>query len=314
MTVRCGFALGEVPWERELLDVASATVGLTVSRRYVDAEGILRDNANVPDVILASPALRGFSAKAVRALTAANVRVVIIVDSIRPPWLTDAGLPVVERHGMDVAALFDELAEAPSRRTTPVERTVFVGTGGGVGTTTLACAFAAHTPNTRFAEGPGARSAAALLLGAAHPGVRAIGDLDAVDPLASALQDDAHHLIIDGGALAETGTWVEDARMVLVTPATPLGVVRVCSVAEGLSARPSGLVIVLNRVRASAVGSARGGAALRALVERATGIDPLLVPDRTELCDAAWLNGDVRLLREVVVPLSANGAEYHEAA
>ncbi len=314
MTVRCALALGEVPWERDVLDAAERDCNVILARRYVDAEEVLRDRAAPPEVLIASPALRGFSLKSLSAIGALGVRIIIIVDTIRPTWLADAGFTLVERAALDVEALFAGLTtQGPTQRRRGV-RTVFVGTGGGVGTTTLACAYAGHVPGARFVEADASRSSAALLLGPDHPGVHPLSAQGTRDLVPTALQDEAHPVVLDGGVLQDACTWIDDMRLVLVTPATPLGIVRVCSAAETHSAHAAGLIIVLNRVRSSAVGSNRGGAAMRALVERATGIDPILIPDRTDLCDAAWLRGDVRLLRELAVPLLADRAQHNQAA
>ena len=165
---RIVIACGNVAWERDLVAACEAAGDDVEVRRSVDLTVLVglvaKDGA---DLIVLSPAVRGFDEKQVRAVLRAVPNTVVLVDSIRPPWLfEDVGLEPVELAGVEFPRLVRELLAqatvAPvielTRRGAPV--TVFAGVSGGVGVTTLAGVYTVARPG-------------AVILDAnlAHPGV-----------------------------------------------------------------------------------------------------------------------------------------------
>ena len=301
---RCALALGEVAWERELLAAAAGREDIELVRRHVDAAGALREVG--AEVLLVSPALRGFDEKSLAALRRGPMRIVLLLDTVRPPWLSSCDVEQREVAGMDLVALFDDLAtggvlQAPTIPLREARITAFAGTGGGVGTTTLACAYAMRQQGRTYVEADRAGVSAALLLGQRQ------------DALVAPPLGGGSELVLDFGQVDGDAPLDEWERLVLVTPATPLGIVRAGALVEVLRGCP--LTLVVNRVRPSAIGTSRVSA-LRGIVERATGLDPLLVPDRTADCDAAWLQGSLRGIADLMpeLPASVDGAQQHEAA
>jgi len=165
--MRIDVAVGEVPWERELLTAIAANRDVQMGRRLVD----IATTSEATDVLITCPSVRGFDQEAVLQ-RATQTRVVVLRDSIRPPWLDGSDLDV--RDVVDV--MFDELiAECAQLQPTPrlqlvraVDRapiTAFVGVSGGVGGRTLAWMYARQHPNALLIEGNVARPALGLLVG-----------------------------------------------------------------------------------------------------------------------------------------------------
>lgn len=313
---RIGVACGAVPWERELLSAMAQRPDVSIARRHVDMTTLLRDQAtaDAPDVLLVSPALRGFDEKAFQRLMGSPTRVVVLTDTVRPPWLDALDVEQHDHATFDFTASLDRwLSEAPAEvvaENPGWDRLVlFAGTGGGVGTTTLACACVGRNASLAFVEADLSAPSAELLLGpgAEHhsmlPLHRGVDSSHLPGAIQSALRD-ASRVVVDAGRLdLDADLPWDSASLVLVTPATPLGIIRVCASVEHLGHRTGPLAILVNRVRASATGSAHGGAAMRAIVERATGVDPILIPDRTDDCDSAWLEQDMDRISDLMPPL-----------
>ncbi len=194
MRVPIAVACGEVVWERELLALAGRGGVLEVAKRYVDVAGIERDlqAGALPRAIVMSPALRGFVEKPVTALATAT-HLVVLMDSIRPPWLAGSGLDCRDVDGLDLDGLLDELATWADGPVAVPPRddpelgvvTAFMGISGGVGTSSLAHLYAQATPHALLLDADARRPSLGFLLGraAAVPGLfEAIhGDVAAAD-------------------------------------------------------------------------------------------------------------------------------------
>lgn len=137
-------AVGEVSWERELLSAIARNPDVELGRRHVDL-------ATLPDArtpLIVCPSVRGFTEAVVPTL-ATRRPLLVLVDSIRPPWLADSAIPCTEVRDIDFDAFVAKCAErAPSPRLQLVQNeergriTAFVGVSGGVGVTTLAWLYA----------------------------------------------------------------------------------------------------------------------------------------------------------------------------
>lgn len=160
-------AAGEVPWERGLLTAIATNRDVQMGRRLVD----LGADADSADVLITCPSVRGFDEGAVRRW-AARTRVVVLLDSVRPPWLDESDLDMREVHDV----LFDELiAECAQLQPTPRLQlvqtpnrgtiTAFAGISGGVGVTTLAWMYARQHPDALIIDCNLDRPAIGLLVG-----------------------------------------------------------------------------------------------------------------------------------------------------
>ena len=146
MTTNVALAFGEVPWEREILHSISAHPRLQITRRYVDVHALLADmkQGALAPAVLMSPALRGFDEKPVLELARTGVHVVVVLDTIRPPWLSGSSLDCRERSQLLVPSLLEEIEQigepvcvSQGSNTPTGELTVFAGVSGGVGVTSL---------------------------------------------------------------------------------------------------------------------------------------------------------------------------------
>lgn len=336
-------AVGEVAWERELLTAIGANREVEVGRRHVDLGAIDDGDA----LLITCPSVRGFTESTVRALQARR-RVLVIVDSIRPPWIADAGLDSRDIATVDFDALVTECTELdPTPRLQLVRSanrgriTAFVGVSGGVGATTLAWMYAQQRPTSLLIDCNVDQPALALLVGngartstlrsalraldrtgsvqinehatrrsgsAAVLGLSMHAD-DAVGPgefarLLVVAAEQFPEVVLDGGAL---GGGVLDTvldsidHLVLVTAATPLGMVRLC--AQSAVWTQCDTTVVVNRVRTSAAGSRHAATAMRNVVESELGTVPLLVPDLVQDCDRGWLRGEWGAMADVLAGL-----------
>lgn len=338
MTTSIAIACGEVAWERDILAELGRHDDLEVTRRYVDVAGIERDlpAGRLPPVIIMSPALRGFVEKSVHSVSTAT-HVVVLVDSIRPPWLATSALDCREVLGLDVRAFVDglaALAQVPGPGPTQPDAgggaiTLFTGVSGGVGTTSLAHLHARSVAGALLVEADTTHPSLAFLLGrtgsasgladAIAAGVDAeefarlagaeralaMSPGEATDLVPADLLRLVDHVSRSGAEVvvdAGSDPLLIDAladrcdRLVLVTAATPIGVVRACSLGPRLVRPAGGVAIIANRARDSAIGGTRWMNAVRDIVERETGIDPVFVADDVPGFDRAWLTGDWRPL------------------
>ncbi len=334
MTTGVGMACGEVAWERAVLAEAGLHGELEVARRYVDVAGMERDarTGRLPAVIIMSPALRGFLEAPVKALSSAT-HVIVLLDSIRPPWLLGSGLDCREVDSLDIAAFVDGLAglappaggKAHGQPFGAGVVTVFMGVSGGSGTSSLAHLYARSRPESLLVEGDCLHPSLAFLLGrtaASPPLAEAMdGEIGGEALVRLAGEERALTLTIGAGdepsptaflrvverasrccpeVIVDAGSdspFLEPLlarcdRLVVVTPATPLGIVRVCSLGSRIPRPPGGVAVIANRARNSAIGGPRWTNAVRTVVERETGLDPVFVADDVEGFDRAWLSGD----------------------
>lgn len=341
MTVSLAIACGEVGWERDLLAQAQEREDVAVAKRYVDMVGIERDEraGALPHVVVMSPALRGFLEKPVRSL-AMHAYVVVLVDSIRPPWLAASGLDCRDIVGLDVDALLAELAtivepRAQIPREVPAMGavTAFVGVGGGVGTTTLALLHARSHPDAVLIDGDATQPALGFMLGRSSTDcglgeamgrehtagdLRALAGEDRVLTLSRATgatiggaemqrmldvaAEQFPEVVVDAGSQSPLRDAILERcdRLVVVAAATPLGIVRLCSDGARNQHPLGGVAVIVNRFRDSALGSGTAAGALRALVEAEVGLRPTLVADDTAAFDQAWLDGDWRRLQSLL--------------
>lgn len=325
--VTAHIACGNVAWERELLD-ACARAGVDHVRRHVDAAGLLAavaEPATVARLVITSPALRGFAERALQGV-AALAPTVIVVDGIEPEWLAASELDIRGRADFDAetwiaAAMNASVAPLPAPATAAApaaDVTVYVGVSGGVGVTTLALEHAAAIDDCVVVEGnlrfPALAVAAGLPgdtrgwpealeqqrpLSALHacgsvrvmpahtadvdPGPQTFAHLLGLVPAA--------RIVVDAGCLAHDGAVAAIGladRVVVVADASPLGMVRLCLAAPEIRALQRPFTIVVNRVRASATGSARPGAAMSDIVRETFGVEPVL-QEQTAAFDTAWL-------------------------
>lgn len=325
-------AVGEVPWERELLAALAASPDAEIGRRLVDLAGAKQG----ADTLITCPSVRGFTESTVASI-AANRRVIVLLDSIRPPWLTEHPFDVRDIDDVEFTDLVARCAALePTPRLQLVQQsargriTAFVGVSGGVGVTTLAWMYAKQRKDALLIDCNIEQPAVALLVG---NGARtstlcsAIRELDrrgtvqlrehaeqrskGAAVLGLSMQGDdevsAHDIarvlviaaeqfpevVLDCGVLGErllTEVLEHVDRLVVVTLATPLGLVRLCSQSAIWKPRPT--TVVVNRIRASAAGSRHVATAMRNLVESEMGTVPFLVADHVLDCDRGWLAGD----------------------
>lgn len=191
-----GLALGcgEVPWEREIVQLASQHDELTIARRYVDVPSMVQDlrSGVLGSVLLLSPAVRGFDAKPVMALAEAGAQMVVLLDTVRPPWLLASDLDVREVAEVHFPTLVDELARR-SRADAPMldDRlgtgviTAFAGVSGGVGVTSLAWLHAQRHSGSLLIDG--------------HTALPLLGFLCGEDATSATLLDATHALETDPG-------------------------------------------------------------------------------------------------------------------
>ena len=323
-------AVGEVPWERELLSALAAHPDLDIGRRLVDLATI--DNATTP--LIACPSVRGFTEDHIRRLMT-HRPVIIVVDSIRPPWLLEQHIAFHDARTVDFADVVAACANVdPSPRLQLVQQpnrgriTAFVGVSGGVGVSTLVWMYGQRNPGALLIDANPLNPSLALLakgdrdsylaamrehqrsgtidLAASH---RASGNRAAV--LTLPLDRDVRHefqsadrwrflvaaaeqyddVVLDAGELRDDRELLTYAdRIVIVTTATPLGLVRLCAHAGAVQQQE--LVVVVNRVRESAAGSRHAAGAITDLVRTELGCTPLLIPELVAQCDRGWLTGE----------------------
>ena len=185
-------ACGNVGWERELVRACEEAGPEVAVRRSVDLATLAREVAvDPPDAVFVSPALRGFDEKRLQALVRAVPNTVILLDTIRPPWLPAGGeyrlvefseteLPRLVREQLANAALAP-VVELP-RPSAPT--TVFAGVSGGVGVTTLAGVYTAARPGSALIDA-----------NLAHPGV---GVLVGEQARSATLIDASRQLVLTG--------------------------------------------------------------------------------------------------------------------
>lgn len=344
MTTQLALACGEVPWERSAIEAVEQQESLQLHRRYVDTASLVADarSGTLAPIVVMSPALRGFEERAIRALAASDVRLVIVLDSIRPPWLDGSGLDCRELAAIRWSSLLASLAADVPASTTPLPGdsgriTVFLGAGGGVGTTSLAWIAArasadrilldaAERPSLAFLAGADASSNTLVTLvrrlredGAVDPRSVAIDgrvltlEPDAhlelserdVDPLLDAVHAHGLHLVVDAGSLRGTGfaaaLVARASTTVLVAAASPPGILALAHALPLPDDRTA--VVLLNRFRDSLGRGARGRTAASGLVERVCGVRPYLVEDAVDAFDRAWLHGDWTSLADSVPAL-----------
>ena len=159
-------AVGEVPWERELLSALALHPDLDIGRRLVDISRI--DASAAP--LIACPSVRGFTEDRLRQLMAERP-VIIIADSIRPPWLTEHDIDFHDAATVDFQQIIAQCANIePSPRLQLVQQpnrgriTAFVGVSGGVGVSTLAWIHARKLPNPLLIDANTAHPSLALLV------------------------------------------------------------------------------------------------------------------------------------------------------
>lgn len=340
--VSIALACGEVPWEREVIDAVAQSPAVRLDRRYVDvgAPGVDAKAGTLAQVVIMSPALRGFDAKPVLALASA-AHIVVLLDSIRPPWLAGAALDCRELVATHMPSLIDELAALPlsgastsvvARSETGADIVVFTGTGGGVGTTSLAwlefgrqpaavIVDAASAPALGFLAGSEAGTSslidalaalrrggdgevlgpepAARVLSVATPDVDLLGTAEA-DYLLDVLQQRSVPVIVDAGApplsAFAQALIARATQCVVVTSASPMGLLRIPQTMAQITAPSSRLVV--NRFRDSLARGPRARAAIRDLVERTCGARPLLLDEDALGFDRAWIRGDWQTLRD----------------
>lgn len=332
MTAGLALACGEVPWERAVIEAAGASDGFHLQRRYVDATTLVADAkaGTLAPILIMSPALRGFDERTLRSLADAGSRPLIVLDSIRPAWLDASDLRCRELVGLHWPALLDALlvdaAPAPKAPTgSAAQVTVFVGAGGGAGTSTLAWAATREAPDVLLidaAERPvlgflAGADAASNTLGSVIAGLRAgehrdprflaldrrvhslrpgaddeFTDRD-VELLLDTAQAQGLHLVVDAGSWPcrgfAAGLLSRATRVVVVASACPPGILALARVVPQCSAPTD---VVLNRFRDSLARGPRGRVAIADLVERLCGARPRIVEDAVSAFDGAWLRGD----------------------
>lgn len=165
--MRIDVAVGEVPWERGLLTAIATNRDVQMGRRLVDL-GASPDSA---DVLITCPSVRGFDDASVRRWSE-RTRVVVLLDSIRPPWLQESELDVREVGDVRFDELVAECAQLqPTPRLQLVQTpdrgtiTAFAGVSGGVGVTTLAWMYARQHPDALIVDCNLDRPAIGLLVG-----------------------------------------------------------------------------------------------------------------------------------------------------
>ena len=323
-------ACGEVPWERALL-TAAADARVRVVRRLVDLGGLVQaaEADTTGATVIVSPALRDFAERGLHAVAATGRRVLVLVDDIEPPWLTGAGFATIRVDGLAWPTLFDDL---PAATAPAVDLRVLAGVSGGVGVTTLAAVEAARAEGSLLIDAALARPSIAFLLGMpaassglidalerdepVGPGVLTLAPAaaprvtwDALEALLLRLAPSVTRVIVDAGTVDAPlagPLLAAAAHPCLVSSGTPLGLLRLCTLAERADDAP--VTLVVNGLRAPALGTGRADTVARRIVEEATGRTPLLLPDVSAACDAAWLRGSVRALVDVLPALVPNPA------
>ncbi len=326
-------ACGEVPWERALL-AAAAEESVQVVRRHVDLAGLTRAVASGTraDVVITSPALRGFDERGLHAVAAAGVRVLVLLDDIEPPWLAETGFPCIRVQGVVWAEVFAHIEPANVEGVAdeaPI--TVFAGVSGGVGTSSLASVHAARTPGSLLIDAAlggtslaflhGLASTSSTLMDAlagAHdvpPGLLTLAPRDAaslgamdLEAAMARIAPDVHEVVVDAGVIGSAAAEplvARAARVCLVGAGTPLGLVRICSAVEHLRDRE--LLVIVNGVRPTALGTGRPEHVARRVIEEHLGRPSIVIPFAPEAFDAAWLRGLVAPMLDVVpsLPLAA---------
>jgi hypothetical protein len=340
MKASLALACGEVSWERQLLEAIERSPDPIEVRRYVDVNAVAAsvEARELGAILIVSPALRGFAQDAIERIGRVTP-LVVLIDSIRPPWLATAGLDCREVSSLNFASLVEELQS----ESTSIPReipdalcgglTIFAGTSGGVGVTSLAWLRAVQEPdalvvdaNTRaplmaFLAGAEAQSASLLDAIAAlanepraplreHQVLGRVltlplaGSLDLAEREAQLLADAASaqfaQTIIDIGPLQDDGfaraLLGRAHRLVLVATAAPSGVLRLPEALASIRREEMTVDVVINRLRDSAAGSAHARSAIRGLVERACGLSPQFVEEDPVGFDSAWLSGDWKRL------------------
>lgn len=336
MTASLALACGEVPWERDILEAIGERPGLAVAKRYVDIGALAADakSGTLAPVLLMSPAVRGFDAKPVLALAASGVHLVVVLDTVRPPWLDDSGLDCRERSELQLPSLLDELEGfatlGPTARPddgVTGRITVFAGVSGGVGVSSLAWIASLRRPSALLIEAHsdapllgflcGADASTATLLDALAAqsplvehgidrrvltlplaGAPQLGEREAV-LLADMATAQFSDTIVDAGPISSStfadGLLDRAQRLVLVATAAPSGVLRLPGALERVRRGGLDITLVVNRFRESAAGSTHARAAIRGLVERSCGLTPVFI-DEDPAFDAGWLDGDWRPL------------------
>lgn len=327
-------AVGEVPWERRLLEAVAADPTVRLDRRYVDL-------AAVPDaggLLIVCPSVRGFTEVHLQRL-ARQRTVVIIQDSIRPPWLQTTGLPL---HDINNLSFGEFVASCALIEPTPplhvMEHrdrgriTAFAGVAGGVGVTTLTWLAAEQRSDCVIVDGNLRQPGLALLAGNGRPSksmsaaVRALQREDHCDLLEQvvhrargraviappvdgsepcsgedllrlviAAADRFPQVFVDVGQFSvadQEGLLTQIDALVLVTLATPLGLVRLCAQQASWSHASHEVSVIVNRVRSSVAGSRHVATAMQNFVSSELGMAPLLIPDLPADCDRGWLTGE----------------------
>lgn len=331
--IRALVACGEVPWERTLLAAAPAAE-VQIVRRCVDLASLTRMvSSGVPaDIVITSPALRGFDERGMHAVAAQGLRVIVLVDDIRPPWLAGSGFPCLEVDGLAWQDILDCIEPTSVHRLADhTPRTLFMGVTGGVGTSSLAAAHAARTPGSLLIDAAIAGTSLAFLHGLAAtsstlmaslagtggiaPGLCTVAmrdagavDLPALESAMARARADVCEIVIDGGSLGAPfadGLMDMASSIVIVASGTPLGLARLCAAGELLRSRE--VTIVVNGARGSALGTGRPDRVARRIVEEHLDRTAVIVPFAMEAFDAAWLRGDVARLLDVVPELRMVG-------
>ena len=340
--MKASFALacGEVSWERQLLEAIERWPDPIEVRRYVDVNAVAASVAarELGTILILSPALRGFEQDAIERIGRVT-RLVVLIDSIRPPWLAASGLDCRDLSSLNFTLLVEELQSesTPTTRDTPDALcgglTIFAGTSGGVGVTSLAWLRAVQEPDALVVDAnvraplmaflAGAEAQSATLLDAIAAlanepraslrehqvlgrvltlplaGSHDLGEREA-QVLADAASAQFARTIVDIGALQDDGfaraLLGRAHRLVLIATAAPSGVLRLPEALASIRREEMTIDVVINRLRDSAVGSAHSRAAIRGLVERACGLSPQFVEEDPLGFDSAWLSGDWKQL------------------
>lgn len=323
-------AVGEVPWERELLSALAAHPDLDIGRRLVDLAAL--EDGTTP--LITCPSVRGFTEDRVRRMMT-HRSVIIIADSIRPPWLLEQKIAFHDARTVDFADVVAACANIdPSPRLQLVKQpnrgriTVFIGVSGGVGVSTLVWMYGLRFPNALLIDANPCNPSLALLANGERDSYLAAmrehqrsGTIDIaasqrrsgsgpailtlpldcdVRPefLAAerwrflvAAAEQYEDIVLDAGALGDDDELLAYAdRVVLVATATPLGLVRLCARAGGVQQQE--LIVIVNRVRETAAGSRHAAAAITDVVRTELGRTPMLIHDEVAACDRGWLTGE----------------------
>lgn len=333
MTAGLALACGEVPWERDVIEAAGESDGLHLQRRYVDAASLVADaKAGVlAPMLIMSPALRGFDERALQSLAGAGARPIIVLDGIRPTWLDVSDprcreLAEVRWPQLLEALLIDAAPAQQVPTSRPVPITVFIGVGGGAGTTSLAWIAALAAPDALLLDAA-ERPALGFLAGVDAASNTLAGLIDRLragerlDPRSVAIDRRVHtlrpgvdeeftdgdvELLLDAAQphgvqlVVDAGTWPcrpfaagllsRATRVVVVASACPPGILALSRVAPQFSGQTAS--VVLNRFRDTLARGPRGRMAIADLVERMCGARPHIVEDATAAFDGAWLRGD----------------------